>query len=89
MYLASLINKGREVFANGATDPMALPSEIVLKMATINGAKTALWDDEIGSIEAGKKVGLLFTKWNLVALLHVPSPCILQIYLSHMHMTYN
>lgn len=56
MYLASLINKGREVFANGTTDPAALPAETVLRMATINGAKSVLWDNDIGSLEAGKKV---------------------------------
>ncbi|OAY32299.1 5-methylthioadenosine/S-adenosylhomocysteine deaminase [Manihot esculenta] len=71
MYLASLINKGREVFANGATDPMALPSEIVLKMATINGAKTALWDDEIGSIEAGKKADLVVVNTNLWSMVPI------------------
>lgn len=59
MYLASLINKGREVHTNGTTDPTALPAETVLKLATINGAKSVLWDDEIGSLEVGKKVGLL------------------------------
>ncbi|KAL6284115.1 hypothetical protein ACE6H2_015044 [Prunus campanulata] len=31
MYLASLINKGREVHTNGTTDPTALPAETVLK----------------------------------------------------------
>lgn len=59
MYLASLINKGREVFANGTTDPTILPAEMVLRMVTINGAKSVLWDNEIGSLEAGKKVGEL------------------------------
>ena len=59
MYLASLINKGREVYAKGTTDPTALPAETILKMGTINGAKTVLWDNEIGSLETGKKVGLL------------------------------
>lgn len=58
MYLASLINKGREVHRIGTTDPTALPAETVLRMATINGAKSVLWDNEIGSLEAGKKVGL-------------------------------
>ncbi|OIW06917.1 hypothetical protein TanjilG_19566 [Lupinus angustifolius] len=56
MYLASLINKGREVYANGTTDPTALPAETILKMATVNGAKSVLWDDELGSLEVGKKV---------------------------------
>lgn len=69
MYLASLINKGREVFANGNTDPTALPAETVLKMATINGAKTVLWDDEIGSLEVGKKADLVVVNpntWHMV-----------------------
>lgn len=56
MYLASLINKGREAYISGTTDPTALPAETVLKMATINGAKAVLWDNEIGSLEIGKKV---------------------------------
>lgn len=57
MYLASLINKGREVFANGTTDPTALSAETILKMVTVNGAKSVQWDDELGSLEVGKKVG--------------------------------
>lgn len=58
MYLASLINKGREVFANGTTDPTVFPAEKILRMLTINGAKSVLWDNEIGSLEVGKKVRL-------------------------------
>lgn len=56
MYLASLINKGREMYISGATNPTVLPAETALKMATTNGAKTVLWDNEIGSLEVGKKV---------------------------------
>ena len=59
MYLASLINKGREAYISGTTNPTALPAETVLKMATITGAKAVLWDNEIGSLEVGKKVMLL------------------------------
>ncbi|XP_058194582.1 uncharacterized protein LOC131311239 isoform X1 [Rhododendron vialii] len=59
MYLASLINKGREVYLKGTTDPMALPAETILEMATINGAKSVLWDDEIGSLEIGKKADVI------------------------------
>ncbi|XP_030527688.1 5-methylthioadenosine/S-adenosylhomocysteine deaminase-like isoform X2 [Rhodamnia argentea] len=71
MYLASLINKGREVFKNGVTDPTALPAETVLRMATINGAKSVLWDDEIGSLEVGKKADMLVinaSTWHMVPL---------------------
>ncbi|KAF8018389.1 hypothetical protein BT93_H3316 [Corymbia citriodora subsp. variegata] len=71
MYLASLINKGREVFKNGVTDPTALPAETVLRMATINGAKSVLWDNEIGSLEVGKKADMLVinaSTWHMVPL---------------------
>ncbi|GKU96198.1 hypothetical protein SLEP1_g9463 [Rubroshorea leprosula] len=71
MYLASLINKGREVYANGTTDPTALPAETVLKMATINGAKSVLWDNEIGSLEVGKKADLVVVNpfsWPMVPI---------------------
>lgn len=69
MYVASLINKGREAFAKGTTDPTVLPAEVVLKMATINGAKSVLWDDEIGSLEVGKKADLVVVHpsfWSMV-----------------------
>lgn len=59
MYLASLINKGRESFSQGITNPTVLPADVVLKMATINGAKSVLWDNEIGSIETGKKADMV------------------------------
>uniref|UniRef100_A0A7N0TNF7 Amidohydrolase-related domain-containing protein n=1 Tax=Kalanchoe fedtschenkoi TaxID=63787 RepID=A0A7N0TNF7_KALFE len=71
MYLASLINKGREVFANGTTDPTALPAEMVLKMATIDGAKSVMWDNEIGSLEMGKKADLIIidpSSWSMVPI---------------------
>ncbi|KAK3418841.1 hypothetical protein EUGRSUZ_H04604 [Eucalyptus grandis] len=71
MYLASLINKGCEVFKNGVTDPTALPAETVLRMATINGAKSVLWDNEIGSLEVGKKADMLVinaSTWHMVPL---------------------
>ncbi|KAM7503044.1 hypothetical protein LguiB_001948 [Lonicera macranthoides] len=71
MYLASLINKGREVFAKGTTDPTALPAETVLKMATVNGAKSLLWDNEIGSLEVGKKADMIVinpSSWSMVPL---------------------
>ncbi|KAE8023731.1 hypothetical protein FH972_009399 [Carpinus fangiana] len=69
MYLASLINKGREVYAKGTTDPTALPAETVLKMVTLNGAKSVLWDNEIGSLEVGKKADMVVvnpSSWCMV-----------------------
>ncbi|XP_009628836.1 uncharacterized protein [Nicotiana tomentosiformis] len=69
MYLASLVNKGREVFSKGTTDPTALPAETILKMATINGAKSVLWDKEIGSLEVGKKADMVVvnpSSWSMM-----------------------
>ncbi|KAJ0988784.1 hypothetical protein J5N97_007140 [Dioscorea zingiberensis] len=71
MYLASLINKGREAFISGTTNPTAVPAETVLKMATINGARSVLWDNEIGSLEVGKKADLVIVNpfsWSMVPL---------------------
>ncbi len=36
-------------------DPKIMCPETVLEMATVNGAQCALWEDEIGSLEIGKK----------------------------------
>jgi 5-methylthioadenosine/S-adenosylhomocysteine deaminase len=49
MYLAA------GLFKDARMDPTLIPAETALEMATINGAKALLWDDEIGSIEIGKK----------------------------------
>ncbi|KAF5180670.1 hypothetical protein FRX31_029743, partial [Thalictrum thalictroides] len=71
MYLASLINKGREAFTKGMTDPTALPAETILKMATINGAESVLWENEIGSLEVRKKADLVIVNpfsWSMLPL---------------------
>ncbi|XP_019266159.1 PREDICTED: uncharacterized protein LOC109243651 isoform X2 [Nicotiana attenuata] len=71
MYLASLVNKGREVFSKGTTDPTALPAETILRMATINGAKSVLWDKEIGSLEVGKKADIVVvnpSSWSMMPI---------------------
>ncbi|MBI3077125.1 MAG: amidohydrolase [Deltaproteobacteria bacterium] len=39
-------------------DPTIMPPERVLEMATLNGAKAALWEHDIGSLEPGKKADL-------------------------------
>ncbi len=53
MYLTALIHKGRTL------SPKTTPAETIIEMATINGAKTLLQEDEIGSLEIGKKADLI------------------------------
>ena len=40
-------------------NPRVMPPEHAIEMATINGAKAALWDDRIGSIEVGKDADIV------------------------------
>lgn len=61
MYLTALIHKGRTL------DPTTVPAEQIIEMATVNGAKAVLWDDEIGSLQAGKKADLILVDPSLHA----------------------
>jgi 5-methylthioadenosine/S-adenosylhomocysteine deaminase len=64
-------------WAERYNDPNVLLPETLLEMATLNGAKVVSWDDEIGSIQAGKKADLITMKvggqvhqtphWDLLA----------------------
>lgn len=55
-----------------AMDPTVLPADTILRMATINGAKALHWEDEIGTLEVGKKADIIlidldkphFAPWN-------------------------
>jgi len=55
-----------------AMDPTVLPAEEILRMATINGARALHWDNEIGTLEVGKKADMIlididkphFAPWN-------------------------
>lgn len=53
MFLVSLIHKGRTL------NPMTMPAEKVLEMATVDGAECLGMEREIGSIEAGKKADII------------------------------
>lgn len=55
MRLAALIQKPQY-------GPQSMPAEKILAMATINGAKTLGLQNEIGSIETGKRADLTFIK---------------------------
>lgn len=68
MYLTSLIHKGRTL------DPKTVSAETVLEMATINGAKCALMEKEIGSLEVGKKADLIILNPNTIHSLPMIDP---------------
>lgn len=68
IYLTSLIHKGRTL------DPEVCSAEEVLEMATINGAKSALLEKEIGSLEVGKKADLIILKPDFIHSLPLHNP---------------
>ncbi|MBL7036074.1 MAG: amidohydrolase, partial [SAR324 cluster bacterium] len=53
MHLAALVNKAVN------EDAESVPAQQVLRMATINGAKTLGLENEIGSLEVGKRADLI------------------------------
>ncbi len=70
MKFAALLNKV------GRKDPKAVPAGKALEMATINGAKALGWDDEIGSLEPGKRADVVLVdldKPHLTPLFDVES----------------
>lgn len=58
MYLAAGLYKDCRM------NPNLIPAETAIEMATINGARALLWDDEIGSIEPGKKADIIIFDTN-------------------------
>jgi 5-methylthioadenosine/S-adenosylhomocysteine deaminase len=58
MKFTALLHKGVN------RDPTLLPAEKVLSMATIEGAKALLWDNQIGSIEVGKKADIIIVDFR-------------------------
>lgn len=68
MYLTSLIHKGRTL------NPEVVFAEQILEMATLNGAKCALMEDKIGSLEAGKKADMIILNGNNIHSLPMHNP---------------
>ncbi|MFX0068204.1 MAG: amidohydrolase [Promethearchaeota archaeon] len=56
--MAALLHKGV------SSNPTVIPAKTALRMATIEGAKTLLWDNEIGSLEIGKKADIILVNIN-------------------------
>jgi cytosine/adenosine deaminase-related metal-dependent hydrolase len=47
------------LFKDAREDPQMFPAEKAFEMATLGGARTMLLDDQIGSLEVGKKADLV------------------------------
>jgi cytosine/adenosine deaminase-related metal-dependent hydrolase len=47
------------LFKDGRQDPQMFPAEIAYEMATLGGARTMLMQDQIGSLEIGKKADVV------------------------------
>jgi 5-methylthioadenosine/S-adenosylhomocysteine deaminase len=58
MHLAALVNKAV------TEDAESVPATEVLRMATINGAKALGMENEIGSLEVGKRADLILLDTN-------------------------
>ncbi len=64
-------------------DARLLPAEKALEMATIDGARVAQWEDEIGSLEAGKRADLILINTNQVEMLPIYNPVSNLVYSCH------
>ncbi len=74
MWVTSLIHKGRLL------DPTVMPAQQVLAMATCDGARALLWEDEIGSLEVGKKADLIVVNPDSAGMLPMHDPVANMIY---------
>jgi 5-methylthioadenosine/S-adenosylhomocysteine deaminase len=79
MWLASLIHKGRRL------DPTVMRAQQVLEMVTRNGARALLWEDDIGSLEAGKKADLVIINPNTPTMLPLHDPIANMVTAMHDH----
>jgi cytosine/adenosine deaminase-related metal-dependent hydrolase len=68
MKLAAIIHKAV------TNDPLVVPAETVLELATINGARALGLEHEIGSLEVGKKADLVVIDLNRLHTTPSPNP---------------
>ena len=77
MKLAAIIHKARLL------DPLVLPAEEIIEMATINGAKAMGLEKEIGSIEKGKKADIILVDMNAPHMVPPTNPVSNLVYAAH------
>jgi 5-methylthioadenosine/S-adenosylhomocysteine deaminase len=74
MKLAAVLHKGV------TRDPMVIPADTALAMATIEGARALGMEDEIGSLELGKRADLILVDINKSHLAPLHDPISLLVY---------
>ncbi len=74
MRLAAIIHKGRLL------DPLVIPAETAIEMATINGAIAMKKEHELGSLEVGKKADIITIDCNNARLAPNTNPVSLVVY---------
>ncbi len=74
MKLAAILHKAVTL------DPLIMPAETVLEMATINGARALGLEREIGSLEVGKKADLVVVNFDHLHLTPSPNPVSTLVY---------
>jgi 5-methylthioadenosine/S-adenosylhomocysteine deaminase len=68
MWLAGLIHKGRLL------DPTVMPAQTVLEMVTCQGARALLCEQQLGSLEVGKKADLVVINPDTATMLPMHDP---------------
>ena len=74
MKFAALVHKGHHL------DPQIISGERVLEMATIEGAMVIGQDDEIGSLEVGKKADITLVNWQQPHMVPLYRPVSVLVY---------
>jgi cytosine/adenosine deaminase-related metal-dependent hydrolase len=64
-------------------EPTVVPAETTMEMATINGAKAMGIDDQVGSIEAGKRADFILVDMDKPHLTPAPDPVSTIVYAAH------
>ena len=64
-------------------DPTAVPAETVMEMATLNGARAMGLEDQVGSLEAGKRADFIVIDMDKPHLIPAFDPVSTVVYAAH------
>lgn len=70
-------------FHEARLDPKIIPPETAIEMITVNGARSMLWDDELGALEVGKKADVTILDMQRPEWQPVHNPIANLVYCAH------